>query len=143
MCFDGSTIYYISLDTDGVYRVSVSGGEPEKIVDHSVSDLVLAGDYLYYNDLKDGYLEAYSLKTGATVVVSPFLMDYYHPRADGVVGALTGDGKLIRYDPSTGVTYALSDKQVAYVCIANEKIFYWDFLKFYATNLDGKGAIAL
>lgn len=143
MCFDGETIYYIGLHDNGIRRVSINGGEPEVIVKSFVTDPVLAGGYLYFTDVMSLSLKAYELDTGRIIKVVPYMMEYYHVRADGIYGQRSDDGILVKYDPSTGVTYELSDRQVAYVCLANERIFYWDFYKYYSTDLKGKSMITL
>ena len=143
MCFDGENIYFTTFRSNGIYRVSISEPEkePEKIVNSDVSDVVLAGDYLYYNDLKEGRLKAYEITSGKSIAVYSSLMSYYHIRSDGIYGADCSDNTLVRYDPSTGSTYKLSDRQVAYVCVANEKIFYWDFIDYCVTDLTGRNKI--
>ena len=143
MCFDGKTIYYTSLKEDGIKRVSIDGGAPETITDRLASDLVLAGGYLYYNDVYAYQMMAYETETKETAAVVPFIMNYYHIRPDGIYGERYDDGILIKYDPSTGVTYELSDRQVAYVCLVKERIFFWDHFSFYCTDLKGRNMIKL
>ena len=143
MCFDGEYIYYTTIKLNGIYRLSVATGEKEKIYKKEVSDIVLAGGYLYFNDLSDGSMKAIDTDSGKAVTVAPFLTHYYLIRNDGIYANTVGDSYLIRYDPSTGVTYELSNKPVTYVCLAHERLFYWDWNKFYSTDLNGKAVIAL
>lgn len=143
MCFDGETLYYTTYQLDGLWRVSLSGGPPEILTDRSADHPVLAGNYLYYRDLTSSKVKAVDLTTGETVTAVPFLMDYFQVRRDGIYGQRNGDGILVRYDPAAGITYELSDRQVTYVCLAEDKLFYWDFNKYYVTDLDGKNGIRL
>lgn len=143
MCFDGTYIYYTGFRFDGIRRVAVTGGQPETLLSDKAESPVLAGGYLYYRDLTAEKVKAYRLETGETVTAVPFGMEYFHIRRDGIYGQRKRDGILVRYDPSTGVTYELSDRQVAYVCLAEDMLFYWDFNKYYATDLTGKGGIKL
>ena len=142
-CFDGEYIYYTAFSSDGIWRASIQGGEPEQIVKSNAIDPIIAGDYLYYNDLDGQKLKAYEIGTGSVLTVVPFMIDYYQVRADGIYGIREDDGILIRYDPSTAITYELSGRQVTYVSLANERIFYYDFNKLYSTDLKGKHKITL
>lgn len=143
MCFDGQYVYYIPLKLNGLYRLDISGGTTERLLKDMVSDLVLYDGRLYFNDMNDGSMKAYEPDTGKLITVAPFLTDYYQIRNDGIYGNSSSDGYLIRYDPSTGTTYQLSDKQVTYVCLANERLFFWDYNKYYSSDLNGKALIAL
>ncbi len=143
MCFDGRYMYYTTVKLNGIYCLDISDGTAERLVRKEVSGLVLADGYLYFNDFTDGSIKAYELSSGDILTVVPFLMDYYQVRNDGIYGNSAGDGYLIRYDPSTGTTYQLSDKQVTYVCLANERLFFWDYYKFYSSDLRGRAVIAL
>lgn len=142
ICFDGEYIYYTTLKLNGVYRVSVADGKNERLLKNKAAYLVMAGGYLYFDDLNDGSMKAYNIESGETLTVAPFLGDYYQIRNDGIYTNGYGD-ILIRYDPSTGIKYELSDKPVTYVCLAHERLFYWDWNKFYSTDLNGKAVIAL
>ena len=141
-CFDGNNLYYQTLHDDGLFRLSLDGSNPPgRIIDADLADPVLAGDYLYYYDLDEGTVKAYHLKTGETVTVVPFPMSDYHVCAEGIYGRV--DDSLVRYDPSTGALYELSDRSVSYVCLVHNKIFFWDFHNFFTADRDGKNVIKL
>ncbi|MBQ1358216.1 MAG: DUF5050 domain-containing protein [Oscillospiraceae bacterium] len=143
MCFDGECIYYTTTKVNGLYRLNIADGKSEKIVRDMVTGIVLYDRYICFNDLTDGSIKAYDLSSDKILTLVPFMMDYYQVRNDGIYGNSSNDGYLVKFDPSTGTTYQLSDKQVTYVCLANERLFFWDFNRFYSTDLNGKSLIAL
>ncbi len=59
---DGSYLYYAKnsfidrKDTNGIYRISLSGNgaEPQRIVKNKAAYLAISGNYIYYSNLSDG-----------------------------------------------------------------------------------------
>jgi Tol biopolymer transport system component len=97
---DGLSLYYAKLETPGIYKMPLRGGEEERVLDRSGgagwSNWALAQNGIYFRDTKDnepiGVLKFFEFATSKITTISTL------DQAGGLGLALSADGKSVLYD---------------------------------------------
>lgn len=138
---DGSNIYYavnnllLNTSKNGIYKVSLSGGEPTRLVQDKAEYLVCYGNYIYYANASNGgrlyrvSTSADDLTTGTQLFdekVSYLIEDngiLYFNSAKTTAGIATA--KAIRkYDISSGTNIKLTTDSGKYLTKIGSYIYY-------------------
>ncbi len=154
--YDGYVYYAAGADKGVLTRVSVKGGTPVALTEEKVSDIVLAGDNLYFNVLKTiggNAIHRYSLTTsGATpekmttdsgknlTVIGGFL---YYINNDLLTGNIFGDGIYCVSLNADGSLPGLKivDAKVCSLSSNGTHLFFYQQSNghFFRANMDGSG----
>ena len=133
---DGSNIYYavnnllLNTSKNGIYKVSLSGGEPARLVQDKAEYLVYYGNYIYYANASDGN-KLYRVSTSANdLTTGTQLFDEkisYLIEDNGILyfnSAKTTAKAIRKYDISNGTNIKLTTDSGKYLTKIGSYIYY-------------------
>lgn len=145
-CTDGKYIYYSNQDENGfLYRADMNGENLTCLVDHQIEGMTIAGNLLYFNDLKTNYFSTYDLSTGEITKLCSDYIYYINITKDGIYGySGTYDTKLCYMQLDGLGKKLLTEHGVKSVCVSGEKIFFLgkETDEYFISDLNGENVIA-
>lgn len=144
-CTDGKYIYYANQNDEGfLYRADMNGENLTCLLDHKIEGMTIAGNLLYFNDLKTNYFSTYDLSSGEIKKLCSDYIYYINITKDGIYGySGTYDTKLCYVQLDGLGQTLLTEGGVKSVCVSGEKIFFLDKEsdEYFISDLKGENVI--